>query len=237
MRLPNLRRTLTTGTVAALALVAALGAAGPASAASADEVRVLGMTNQVRASVGAQPLAIDESISVIARRWAMTIAAAGRISHNPDIPLVSGGPSALAENVVVGSSIQAAHDALVASHGHYVNMVNPVVSQVGIGVVWAGGMVYIVQDFLIVRGATAPAPTSPPTSVAVTPAPAASATTRPTTDAPSTAAPSTVLPGPPAPVVPVAPAAVGPTAAGDTGPSLWLTLSLEVLRDWERASG
>jgi hypothetical protein len=226
-----LRRRAAAVVVATVAVVAAL-APSPASAASADELRVLALTNSVRASVGAQPLALDESISAIARRWAATVAAAGHISHNPEVGGVTSGSTALAENVVVGSSIQAGQDALVASPGHYANMVNPVTSQVGIGVVWAGGMVYIVEDFLIVRGATAP--TSPPT------------TARPSTVAlPSTATATAPLPtvAPAAPSTTPTPAAASPTAgagaatAGDPAPSPWLTLSLEVLRDWERASG
>jgi len=220
MRLPNLPGRLTPVVIASLAIVAALSAPSPAWAATADEQRVLDLTNQVRASVGAQALALDESISITARRWAATVAAAGQISHNPVVGGVSSGPTALAENVVVGSSIQADQAALVASPGHYANMVNPVVSRVGIGVVWAGGMVYIVEDFLIVRGAAAPtAPTSPPTMA------------RPATTSPS----GGVSPGPPATVGAVVPQ--GAVAVGTTAPSAWLTLSFEVLRDWERASG
>ncbi|MDQ2825938.1 MAG: CAP domain-containing protein, partial [Actinomycetota bacterium] len=117
MRLRNLRRRPTFTVVAPLGLLLTLVAlltlatlvtlatSPPASAATADEVRVLDLANQVRASVGAQPLAIDESISVIARRWAATVAAAGRISHNPEVGGVTSGSSALAENVVVGPSI------------------------------------------------------------------------------------------------------------------------------------
>ncbi|MDQ6724945.1 MAG: CAP domain-containing protein [Actinomycetota bacterium] len=216
MRLRNLRRRLAVAVLGPIALTSlALVAPPPASAASADEVRVLDLTNQVRASVGSQPLSLDESISATARTWAATVAAAGRISHNPVVGGVSSGSSALAENVVVGPSIDADQAALVASAGHYANMVNPIVSRVGIGVAWAGGMVYIVEDFLIVRGATAPtaptATTSPPTTL------------RPPAAPPSTAARAPSVPTTPTPV--------------PAGPSAWLTLSFEVLRDWERGSG
>ncbi len=118
----------------------------------------------------------------------------------------------------------------MASPGHYANMVNPIVSKVGIGVVWAGGMVYIVEDFLIVRGATAPtASTSPPTTVRPTAAPSstvavAGAQAGPTSPTPPTS--TTVLAGKDA---------AGAVPAG-TGPSAWLTHSFEVLREWERAS-
>lgn len=220
------RRWLLTG-VAALAVVSTLVAAGPAGAASAEELRVLALANQLRASVGAQPFVFDEDLAVTARRWAATLAAAGRIFHNPDLAVTNTGPTGVAENAGVGPNIQMVHDVLVGSPGHYKNLVNPTVTRVGIGVAWAGGRVYVVQNFLIVRGATAPA--SPP----VTPAPAAARPTATTTSVPalrpaaSTPPPTTVAAGAAAAVPP-------PPGAGS--PSTWLTLSFDVLRAWDRAS-
>jgi len=227
MVLRHLRRRLITTALPACLLVAGLAVAAPrpAAAASADELRVLQLANQVRASVGARPLVFDEGLAATARRWAATVAAAGRISHNPDLPQVTSGPTAIAENVVVGTTIQMAHDALVASRSHYVNIVNPTVTQVGIGVTFAGGNYYIVQNFLIVRGATAP--TSPPaTSPPVT---APRTTAAPTTVARPGATSSTTVAGP----VPTTVAATA-TPTGP-GPSDWLAMSLEVLRGWDRA--
>lgn len=226
-----LRRRRTTGAAAVFLLVAglAMAAPAPAGAATADELRVLQLANQVRASAGARPLVLDEALSVTARRWAATVAAAGRISHNPDLPLTTSGPTAIAENVVVGTNIQLAHDALVASRTHYVNMVNPTVTQVGIGVAWAGGMVYVVQNFLIVRGATVP--TSPPATSATTTPPRTAAP--PTTAARPGATTSTTAAAPVATTVAPTPPAAGATSA--TGPSDWLALSLQVLRAWDRA--
>ena len=228
MRRGHHRRRLTVGALSACLLVAgmALVAPGPAGAATADELRVLQLANQVRASAGAGPLVLDEGLSVTARRWAATVAAAGRIWHNPDLPLTTSGPTAVAENVVVGTDIQFAHNALVASHSHYVNMVNPTVTQVGIGVAWAGGKVYIVQNFLIVRGATVP--TSPPATSATTAPPRTTAP--PTTAARPGVTTSTTTAAAPVPTT-VAP--VPPTPA--TAPSDWLALSFEVLRGWDRA--
>lgn len=231
MRRP--RRRLATIAVPVCLLVAglALAAPSPAGAATDDERRVLQLANQVRASAGARPLVLDEALSVTARRWAATVAAAGRISHNPDLPLTTSGPTAIAENVVVGPDIQTAHDALVASRTHYVNLVNPTVTQVGIGVAWAGGRIYVVQNFLIVRGATVP--TSPPAPTPRTTAPPGTAprdTAPPVTARPG-AAPSTTI----APPVPTS-GAPAPLQAPASGPSDRLALSLEVLRGWDRAA-
>ena len=214
----------------AAATIAALVAAltpGPAGAATADEVRILTLTNQVRASVGAVPLVLDEGLSVTARGWAATVAAAGDISHNPALPRTTSGPTAIAENVVVGDSIQLAHDALVNSPGHYANMVNPTVTQVGIGVTWSAGKVYVVQNFLIVRGATAPR--SAPTTAGPAATTSSTVAARRLPSVPATT-PTTVAPDP-------APAVSRPAVVASAGPSDWLTLSFDVLREWDRGSG
>lgn len=236
MRLQDLRRRLTATAVGAatVALVAALAAPGPAGAATAEELRVLELSNQVRTSVGSRPFVLDEALSVTARRWASTVAAAGRISHNPDLPVSTSGPAAIAENVGMGPGIQAVHDVLVASPGHYANLVNPIVDRVGIGVAWSGGLVYVVENFLIVRGSTAP--TTPPSAVRPTapgpaplPPPAAPAKA-PVTALPTTPAPATTVP------VPVPDRTVTGPLPGPA-PSVWLTLSFDVLRVWDRTSG
>lgn len=208
-------------------LTTPLAAAPPADATGSEEQRVLELTNQVRASAGVPALGFDEAAAVTARRWAATVAAAGRISHNPDIPMVSSGPTGLAENVVVGPTIQMAQDALVASRGHYLNIVNPAAVRVGIGVTWSGGMVYIVEDFVVGRGT--PVPTSPSTTTR--PAPGGPSTVTP--GPPVGAGPTTTLTG--STVTTARPAAVvGPPAGG---PSPWLALSLDVVREWDGAIG
>jgi len=230
MRLRRLGPRLRLAGAVALVLVAGLIAPRAAVAASADEARILSLTNQVRAAAGAGPLVLDEGLSITARRWAAAVAAAGRITHNPDLPVTTSGPTAIAENVAVGSSIQLVHEVLVASRSHYVNLVNPTVTRMGIGVVWAGGLVYVVQNFLIVRGATVP--TAPPTTVPVTP---------------TTSPPVTITPGRTPPVASTTttlasirsagPGTSTPAPAGDALPSVRLSLSFDVLRGWDRPPG
>src|SRR5205085_1979337 len=68
--------------VAILALFAGLAAPAPAYAASADESLLLTLTNTVRATVGVPGLALDATLSNIARQWAGVMASQNNISHN-----------------------------------------------------------------------------------------------------------------------------------------------------------
>lgn len=191
--------------VTAAALSAAvLAVAGPAQAASAEESKVLALTNQVRASVGAPALAWDEEMAGIARIWAAKMAADGIISHNPSYTRgITGSWTKASENVGQGPDIDTIHRALVASHSHYVNMTDTEVTAMGVGVVTAGNTVFIVENFVGRAGAPAPkvvttkAP-APPTTVArpaTTVAPKVAAAPKP---APTTTAPPTTVPAPPA---------------------------------------
>lgn len=209
-----------------LAVGGGLFVAGPARAASADETRLLTLANEVRASVGAPPLTFDESLAGVARTWAATMAAGGNISHNPALATQVTGWRKLAENVGMGPSIESIHQALVASHVHYVNLTDTQVSAVGIGVVVAGGTFYIVEDFIgrAASASTAPTttaapPTAPPTTAAPRPAPTVAGPVAPATTVPTPTA--TAVAAPPVDV----PAAVSPA----------LALALELTRDWERA--
>lgn len=189
--------------VTATALSAAvLAVAGPAQAASAEESKILALTNQVRASVGAPALAWDEEMARIARAWAAKMAADGIISHNPNYTRgITGTWTKASENVGQGPDIDTIHRALVASHSHYVNMTDTEVTAVGVGVAVSGVTVFIVENFVGRAGApvakvtTTKAP-APPTTVArpaTTVAPKAPAAPKPV---PTTTAPPTTVPAP-----------------------------------------
>jgi hypothetical protein len=220
--------------VAAVVTAAALAAgvlsvAAPAQAASAEEAKVVDLTNQVRASVGAPALAWDEGLAAIARTWAAKMAADGIISHNPSYTRqISGSWAKASENVGQGPDIDTIHRALVASHSHYVNMTDTEVNLIGVGVVTAGNTVFIVENFLGRSFAAA----APKTTTTKAPAP-------PTTKAP--APPTTVAPKPapaaaaPTTTVPVTVPVAAPVASDGASP--WMTLAIEVTRTWERATG
>jgi hypothetical protein len=195
-------------TATALGAAAVLAVAAPAQAASAEESKVLALTNQVRASVGAPALAWDEEMAGIARVWAAKMAADGIISHNPSYTRgITGSWIKASENVGQGADIDTIHRALVASHSHYVNMTDTEVTSMGVGVVTSGNTVFIVENFVGRAGAaaamvvTTKAP-APPTTAAARPAttvaPKAPAAPKP---APTTTAPPTTVPAPAAPAL------------------------------------
>jgi len=142
----------TTATLALTVLVPGSVLPGRASAselgvATSHEAGLLALTNEVRVSVGAPALSIDNALSSVARRWAQNMARKEAISHNPDLGTEIVGWSRLAENVGVGSSIDQVHAALLASPSHYGNLTDAGYSLVGIGVAADGGRLYVVEDF------------------------------------------------------------------------------------------
>lgn len=222
MRGPSPWRARMVVAVSALAVAGVLAVPGPATAASAEEARLLSLSSGVRASAGAPALATDESLAAVARRWAATMAAAGTISHNPDIGTQLTGWSRIAENVGMGPDLDTVHRALVASPTHYANLTDTEVTLIGVGVVTAGGTVFVVENFM-----------------------------RPAAPAPKAVAPATAAPAPRATVPPRAPVttmvviAPPPDVAQEEAvpppepitPSPWLTLVIEMTRSWERTTG
>jgi uncharacterized protein YkwD len=171
MQSPGLWRARIAAVATGVVLTAVLAGTGPARAASPDESRLLALTNGLRGSVGAPALTLDDSLSAVARAWAAKMAADGTISHNPHLTSQVGSWSKVSENVGMGPDVETVHRALVASRSHYVNMVDTEVTLVGIGVVRAGIHVFVVENFLLPRGASPPPPPAPR---ATTPTPAAS---------------------------------------------------------------
>jgi hypothetical protein len=98
------------------------------------------------------------------------------LSHNPNLASQIGNWRSLGENVGTGSDVATIEAALEASPHHYQNMVDPNFQYVGVGVVEAGGTIWVTEDFkqsksgLPSTAVPAPAPkpsprpASPPTS-------------------------------------------------------------------------
>jgi hypothetical protein len=220
MRIPGLwRARMAVGTIV-MGVAAVLAGSAPAGAASAEESRLLALTNQLRASVGAPALAVDESLATVARAWAAKMAAEGTISHNAQLGTQVTGWSKVSENVGMGPDVDTVHRALVASPSHYANLVDTEVTLVGIGVVTSGRYVFIVENFLQRRGAV----------------PVAKATAPPATTAPRAPAPPATR-APAARVATAPPVTAPPPAPTAEPPSPWLALALEVTRGWEGTAG
>lgn len=102
--------------------------------------------NALRASVGAEPLTVDSTLSANAANWARTMASESNMYHQAMTPLP--GFAARAENVAYGQSVDQIHEGLSNSLGHYENMTNPEYNKVGIGIaIGTDGNLYVAQEF------------------------------------------------------------------------------------------
>jgi uncharacterized protein YkwD len=171
--------------------------------ADAAAARLLELSNAERAKEGLGPLTMRGDVVAIAHDWSLSMAAAGEISHNPNL-LTTPTRNALAarmmgENVGVGGNVDQVHNAFMNSPHHKENIMEPAFSVVGYAVVQSSdGMLYMTQDFVQPSGA-APRPAAAPRIVKPS-APRAARAPRPaTTRAASpatTAAPTTTPPAP-----------------------------------------
>ncbi|HUP84575.1 MAG TPA: CAP domain-containing protein [Acidimicrobiales bacterium] len=146
-------RTLLCRLVGLVLMAALLVSVVPAQSAGADnltdEQAFAAALNEVRAGAGLPPLAMEVRLVDIARGWSAQMAAANVLSHNPSMS--SQAPSnwqRLGENVGFGGSVDSIHKALVASPGHYANIVNPYFNYVGVGVVRSGDRIWVTQNFM-----------------------------------------------------------------------------------------
>ena len=188
---------------AAVAFVAALAVALGTHAASADtgtdgaEAQLLTMLNDARQGAGLAPLASDPAIATIARSWsghmvgvhartgdpvikpnAPTDCEQSSLCHRPDLgPAVGAvvpGWTRIGENIGVGGDTTGVNAALLASPGHFANIMGDY-DRVGIGVVIDGSSIWATFDFA--NGPAAPAATAAPSQSVPGPAPAASPVT------------------------------------------------------------
>ena len=140
-------------------------AAEPATADTVgDEGAFVQKLNGLRASRGLRPLAVDGTLTNVARNWSATMAGAGTIWHNPNLSRQA--PSnwtRLGENVGMGGSVDSLHNAFVSSPSHYQNMVNGHYTSVGVGVRRsANGTMFVTVDFMTTPQAASAAPVARP---------------------------------------------------------------------------
>jgi uncharacterized protein YkwD len=117
--------TTTTTTVPATT-----AAAGSFSAPAESDF--ISKINALRSSVGVAGLASNAELNNYARWWAKQMADSGNFSHS-DIGSLLGPWSTVGENIGYGPSVTSVFNALVASPGHYNNMVDPRFTSVGVG--------------------------------------------------------------------------------------------------------
>jgi hypothetical protein len=150
----------------ALSLVGTTGSARPAAATVAappdDEAAFIGLLNQARQSSGLATLVTDPAAASVARAWAAQMGSENTLHHNPSLAAqvdahVTSAWARIGENVGVGYSVQSLHDALWASPGHRANLLGDY-NRVGVGVVYAGGRIWVTQVFVKGPAIAPPAP-------------------------------------------------------------------------------
>jgi len=119
------------------------------------EQQILEWTNQERAKVNALPLRWNNRLGLAARLHSDEMASHKELSHQ-----VKGEPpftqrlsergakfSGAAENVGYGDSAEELHSGWMHSPGHRANLLNPVYTEMGVGIVRAANRLWATEDF------------------------------------------------------------------------------------------
>jgi uncharacterized protein YkwD len=120
------------------------------------ERQLLDLTNQARAEAGLAPLQSDDGLTRAARKHSSLMASARQLSH--DLPNEPALPQRLAasttlrlsaegENVGFAPNAAEAHRGFMHSPHHRENLLDAGYNVVGFGVVHAGNMIYVTEDF------------------------------------------------------------------------------------------
>ena len=111
-----------------------------------------------RSSRGIGALTDDPELIEVARRHAARMAADKDLHHNPNLQNEVGDWEVLGENVGRGASVGEVHQAFMASSSHRGQILEPRYLEVGVGVVWADGELWVAEVF---RKRQAPPPPPP----------------------------------------------------------------------------
>ena len=132
------------------------------------ELAMWALVNELRESVGREPLSYDVHMGSVARRWSQTMASTGNFVHNPNYVEQIGRGRSWRENIaangirLTGGCLEWEHllaatvtafENLVDSPGHYANMIAPVghgdppPTALGVGIAITGHRLYLTQNF------------------------------------------------------------------------------------------
>jgi uncharacterized protein YkwD len=134
--------------VLVLFLLLGVGAVPANAGSKGDEAEFVNRINTVRANQGLARLKINANLTDKARRWAGRMAARDRIWHSNLPDGVSARWQKLGENVGMGPSVAALHEAFLKSPRHYANLVDPAFRYVGLGVVTVDGRSFVSEVFM-----------------------------------------------------------------------------------------
>jgi uncharacterized protein YkwD len=178
-----MRTRLTLATVALAGLAGTAAVAAPAAHAEASPSafgsRLAQLINSARADHGLAPLTVTSGTSTVATNWTSHLAAAGSLSHNPDLASqleTHGSPNwrSYGENVGEGptSDARTLFDAYMNSPEHRANILGSSYRYLGIGVVYRGSTAWNTLDFVDQYGSsshTATATSAAPRTTTSTP--------------------------------------------------------------------
>jgi len=151
-------------------LVTAIAPAALAESSSSMEQEFVSDMNAARAQAGLPGYAVSWDLVSIARQHSADMASSNTLYHNPNLTTQVQNWRAVGENVGVGPSVSAIQNAFMNSTEHRDNILDHDFTQVGVGVAYVNGRVWVTEDFrqpMNAGTASAPAP------VAAAPAPPA----------------------------------------------------------------
>ena len=131
--------------VAVTASTALVGAA-PAAAVTTREAKLLTKINNARAAHGLRPLRLSGELSTTARQHSRQMGSATTLFHTASFASICCW-SAIAENVGMGYSVRELHRAFMHSPAHRANILDPRMRVVGVGLVSAGGRLWVTELF------------------------------------------------------------------------------------------
>ena len=122
---------------------------------TAAEAEMADLVNELRASLGLNPLVYDPGLVATARRWSQIMGAERNFEHNPYAGYYyPPGYRFQGENIAGGrltttlsEAVQRSFSDLVNSPLHYTNMTRTVTTHFGVGVVVKAGRYWITQHF------------------------------------------------------------------------------------------
>jgi len=129
-------------------MLAAIATPLAARASSSQEEDFVSRINAERTSRGIPAVSPRSDLTDVARRWSGTMASAGQIWHDPNLPNEISGWTALGDNVGRGPSVSDLHQAFMNSPEHRSIILDPTYNQVGVGVVQSGNTLYVTEVFV-----------------------------------------------------------------------------------------
>lgn len=107
-------------------------------------------------------LTVKSDLAAVARDWAEHMAAAGSVSHDPNLADKVSGWTVLGDNVGKGPSVSSIHKAFMESETHRHIILDSDFNQVGVGVASSDGTLYVAQVFARRASGSAPKPAPKP---------------------------------------------------------------------------